>query len=185
MDASTAGSATWFYEEEGHRKGPVTDEVMIGLIKAAKLTYGSLVWKAGFPEWLKAEDTELRPHLENTAPPPITGKHIGQGVVWTLAFAPIIGLILESIVAYAMNSSDAAAEMAISNSQYWYVTLALNIALAYFDEARLNRAGYDTSKFKGAAWLVPVYLYKRAKALNQNIGYFVVWLVCFAVTFAV
>jgi hypothetical protein len=184
METSTGNTATWFYEDGGQRKGPITEENIITLINAIKVTYGSLVWKAGFPEWLRAEDTELLPYLERVSPPPITGKHIGQSIVWTLAFAPIIGSILESIFAYAVNNSDAAADMAISDSRYWFITLALNIALAYYDEGRLNRAGYDTSKFKGAAWLVPVYLYRRAKALNQNLAYFIVWLVCFAVMLA-
>lgn len=63
-----------------------------------------------------------------------------------------------------------------------FITLALNVGLSYFDEGRLNRAGYDTGKFKAMAWLVPVYLYKRAKALNQSLGYFIVWMACFVLT---
>lgn len=185
MDASMADTATWFYEEDGQRKGPVTEESILTLIRSAKVTYGSLVWKTGFPEWLKAEDTELRQHLEKVSPPPITGKHVSNAVVWVLAFAPIIGYILESAFAYAFNSSDGAAEAALGDNKYWFITLALNIGLSYFDENKLKRAGYDTSKFKAMAWLVPVYLFKRAKALNQNLAYFIVWLVCFAITLAV
>lgn len=182
MDASTADSVNWFYEVEGQRKGPITEEGIVALIKKGVVTYGTLVWKAGFPEWLKVEASELRSHLERVSPPPITGKHIGNGVVWTLAFAPLIGYVLESVFAYAVNSSDGAAEAAMNNSKYWFITLALNIGLSYFDEGKLNRAGYDTAKFKALAWLVPVYLYKRAKALNQSLGYFIVWLVCFVLT---
>ena len=182
MDASTTDTVSWFYETDGQRKGPITEGGMLALIKQGIVTYGTLVWKAGFPEWLKAEDSELRSHLERVAPPPITGKHIGNGLIWTLAFAPLIGDLLESMFAYAVNNSDAAAEAAVNDSKYWFITLGLNIALAYYDEVRLNRAGYDTSKFKGAAWLVPVYLYRRAKALNQSLAYFIVWLVCFVFT---
>ena len=181
MNASASDVASWYYEDDGHRKGPVTDEVVIGLIRTRKITYGSLVWKSGFPEWLKVEDTELRVHLEGVSPPPITGKHVNNTVVWFLAFAPLIGLFLESMFAYAINSSDSVAEAAVSDNRYWFITLALNIALSYFDENRLMRAGYDTSKFKGLTWLVPVYLYKRAKALDQNLAYFVVWLVSIAI----
>lgn len=182
MDASTTETVSWFYETDGQRKGPVSEEGMLALIKQGIVTYGTLIWKAGFPEWLKAEDSELRSHLERVAPPPITGKHIGNGVVWTLAFAPLIGYILESVFAYAVNNSDSAADAAMSDSKYWFITLALNVGLSYFDEGRLNRAGYDTGKFKAMAWLVPVYLYKRAKALNQSLGYFIVWMVCFILT---
>jgi hypothetical protein len=182
MEASASHVADWFYQEDGHRKGPVTEVFIIGLIKAAKITYGSLVWKSGFPEWLKVEDTELRAHLEKVSPPPITGKHVNNTIVWILAFAPMIGLFLEAFLAYAFSSSDGAAKAALGDNKYWFITLALNIGLSYVDENRLGRAGYDTSKFKGMTWLVPVYLFKRAKALNQSLGYFIVWLVCFVIS---
>lgn len=38
----------------------------------------------------------------------------------------------------------------------------LNIALSTWDERRLRQAGIDTSAF-GPAFLVPVYLFKRAR----------------------
>lgn len=182
MDASASSTATWFYEEAGDRKGPITEEAIIGLMKAGKITYGSLVWKTGFPEWLKVEDTELRRHIEGLSPPPITGKHVNNTIIWVLAFAPLIGLFLEAVFAFTVNGSDGAAEAAMDNSKYWFITLALNIGLSYLDENRLRRAGWDTRRFKGMTWLVPVYLYKRAKALNQHLAYFIVWLVCFAIT---
>ena len=105
MDASNTESVSWFYETDGQRKGPIIEDGMLALIKQGAVTYGTLVWKAGFPEWLKVEDSELRIHLERVAPPPITGRHIGNGVVWTLAFAPLIGYILESAFAYAISSA--------------------------------------------------------------------------------
>jgi hypothetical protein len=71
------------------------------------------------------------------------------------------------------------AQVAMANSKYWFVTLGLNIALAFFDEKRLKNAGHNTDKFKGWVWLVPVYLYQRAKATKQNLAYFIVWIVCF------
>ncbi|WP_186350706.1 hypothetical protein [Pseudomonas fragi] len=61
-----------------------------------------------------------------------------------------------------------------------FISIILNIALSYFDEKRLQKAGHDTSKFKGMVWLVPVYLFQRAKALNQNMAFFAVWIVSFA-----
>lgn len=183
MDATASSAATWFYEETGHRKGPITEEAIIGLMKTGKISYGSLVWKAGYPEWLKVEDTELRTHLEGVSPPPITGKHVNNTIVWILAFAPLIGLFLEACFAFTVNADTG--EAAMDNNKYWFITLALNVGLSYLDENRLKRAGWDTSKFKGMTWLVPVYLFKRAKALNQNLAYFIVWLVCFIFTLTV
>ena len=101
-------------------------------------------------------------------------------LVWVLAFAPIIGYLMEWFVAGALNGSEAAAKRAMENASYWYITLALNLLLSFFDEKRLQKAGHNTSRFRGWVWLVPVYLYQRAKNLQQNLAYFIVWLVTFA-----
>jgi hypothetical protein len=61
---------------------------------------------------------------------------------------------------------------------FWWIVIILNIALSLLDERKLKKAGYQTSKM-GSAWLVPIYLYKRATTLKQNLGYFFVWLACF------
>lgn len=83
-------------------------------------------------------------------------------LVWVLAFAPIIGYLMELFVAGAINGSEAAAAQAMENASYWYITLALNLLLSVFDERYLQKAGHHTSRFKGWVWLVPVYLYQRA-----------------------
>lgn len=60
------------------------------------------------------------------------------------------------------------------------ITIALNIMLSILDERKLEKAGVKTEKFKGMVWLVPVYLFQRAKALDQSLAYFIVWIVCFS-----
>lgn len=62
----------------------------------------------------------------------------------------------------------------MEDAKYWFITVGLNIALSFADESRLRKAGHNTSKFKGWVWLVPVYLYQRAKATRQNLVYFCV-----------
>jgi len=129
---------------------------------------------------MKIENTELHTHLDESSPPPLTGEHVNNTVVWVLAFAPIIGLMLEYFVAGVVYSDNQdLAEAAASGGTFWYITLILNIALSYWDEKRLKKAGTNTEKFSGWVWLVPVYLFQRAKALKQNRAYFIVWIVCF------
>jgi len=166
----------WFYEESGERKGGIKHDELIKLIQSGNLSYGSVVWKKGLPEWIKLENTELREHLEEVSPPPLQGQHINNTVVWVLSFAPIIGYFLEVMMALAFNRNDRLAEQALNNSHYFYVTLLLNIGLAYYDEQILSKSGCDTDKFKGMTWFIPVYLYQRAKYLKQNMSYFSVWL---------
>ncbi|EBV4370636.1 hypothetical protein A4L15_22985, partial [Salmonella enterica subsp. enterica serovar Typhimurium] len=40
-----------------------------------------------------------------------------------------------------------------------------------------RKSGVDTAAFGWLAWLVPFYLWRRAKALGQKPAYFWVWLV--------
>lgn len=180
MSSQTADNDVfWFYEEKGERKGSFDPDQIREMVKAGKITYGTPVWRKGFPEWMKAENTELVQLLNEVAPPPLTGSQINNTVVWVLAFAPIIGGILEYMVAYSMYNSDYKAEEAVLSGQFFYITVALNIALSFWDEKILTKAGHDTNRFKGWVWLVPVYLYKRADALNHNMAYFIVWIVTF------
>ena len=94
---------------------------------------------------------------------------IDNTLVWTLAFAPILGTILEQVLKSTLGHAKI----------FSLATLGLNIVLSVLDEKKLQQQGYDTSQL-GGAWIIPVYLYKRAKMFNHNLAYFIVWIVCFA-----
>ncbi|MDR6212996.1 hypothetical protein [Paracidovorax wautersii] len=101
-------------------------------------------------------------------------------MVWTLAFAPLIGKALAWVLAHALHATAYAAETALGSGRYFWVPLLLNIGLCVTDEKRLAKAGVDTQRL-GSAFLVPVYLFKRAALLgHQPPAYFIVWVVCFA-----
>jgi hypothetical protein len=170
----------WFYEENGCRKGPISEGEMIQFIKSSVISHGTSVWKQGFQDWSKIENTDLHIHLNNSTPPPLSGEKINNTLAWVLALAPLIGYFIEWFIAGAMHGGNTfAAQVAMANSQYWYITLGLNISIAFFDEKRLKDAGHNTDEFKGWVWIVPVYLYQRAQATKQNLAYFIVWLACF------
>lgn len=82
-------------------------------------------------------------------------------IIWILAVVPVVGVLFQfgSVV-----------------------FLAVNIGLSYWDEKKLDELGYDVSGL-GAAWIIPVYLYKRAKMLNHGLAYFITWIVCFTISF--
>jgi hypothetical protein len=182
MSMETEAAAQWFYEENGQRKGGVPESELIRLIQEGRVTYGSAVWKKGFPDWMHVENTVLKSYLEDVAPPPLTGAQVDNTVVWVLAFAPLIGLCLEYALAYAMYDDEFTVNVAVASNKFFFVTLALNIALSFLDEKRLEKAGHNTTKFKGWVWLVPVYLYQRAQNLKHNQAYFITWIVCFVLT---
>ena len=188
MEAATqvVPEKVWFYESEGQRKGGVSEAEVIALIKEGKLTHGASVWSKGLPDWMKIENTDLRVYLDDSAPPPLTGEHVNNTLVWVLAFAPIIGFFLENIVAGIIyRGNEHLMEVAMANNKFWYITIALNIGLSFWDERRLQEGGLNTEKFKGWVWLVPVYLFQRAKALKHNLAYFTVWIVAIILTLIV
>ncbi|GAA5784361.1 DUF4339 domain-containing protein [Chitiniphilus shinanonensis] len=175
---------SWFYELKGQRIGPVPESALIPLIQNGTLGHDTAVWRQGFSGWQALAQTELHAYLDQNTPPPLTGHQVNNTLVWVLAFAPLIGLILEYFIAGMVHRSEYRVERAVSEGEFWYITLLLNIALSLWDERRLKQAGVSTARFRGWVWLVPVYLFQRAKALQQNLAYFIVWLVCFALILA-
>jgi hypothetical protein len=174
----------WFYENGGRREGPVAESAVIEMIQTGKISYGSLVWEKGFQNWQQVENTELSVYLREVSPPPLSGEQVNNTFAWILAFAPLIGSIIQGFIVgikYADIIEKLSPMQIMSYSEnYWYVTLLLNIALSFLDERALAKSGHNTAKFKGWVWLVPVYLYQRAKNLKQSNAYFIVWCVCFA-----
>lgn len=171
-------SEEWFYEEDGARKGPIHSSQLEKLITSKKLTYGSLVWCKKFTNWQPLENTDFAEMLKSLTPPPLVGSAVKNTIVWILAFAPLIGTILEFVIAGALWGEYAGKRKAM-NGELWFVTLLLNILLSVLDEKQLAKAGCDTNKFKGFVWLVPVYLYQRSEALKQSKAYFIAWIVSF------
>ncbi|MEI8315435.1 MAG: DUF4339 domain-containing protein [Verrucomicrobiota bacterium] len=162
----------WHYATNGQRFGPVVEDEMPSLIRQRKITAESQVWNPELPEWQPITSSKFADLVRDpNAPPPLTGAAVSNTVVWVLAFAPLIGMFLEGFVSGLTGASV---------NSLWFITLALNIVLGIVDEKKLKAAGHDTSKM-GAAWLVPVYLFKRAKILKHNYAYFIVWCVLFGI----
>ena len=180
MNKAQSNDNVWYYEVNGVRKGEISEANIAKLIETNILSNDSLVWKKGLSNWIEVQETELNIYIDDSIPPPITGKNINNSIVWTLAIAPILGYFLEAIIAnVASGGNEYVASAKLASNSYWYITLLLNIGLSYYDEDVLKKAGHNTNKFKGITWLVPVYLYQRAQFLKQNYAYLIVWLVCF------
>ena len=154
-------AAVWFYELKGEKIGPVNEAQIKFLMEAGTISYGTAVWKKGFPEWLNIENTELLELLQKDVPPPIPGTHIDNTLAWVVAFVPLIGAIIEVTLFGQVVS--------FTFFIYWIV----NALLCNTDSRRLAKAGYNTEKFRGWFWLVPVYLFQRATHLKQNYAYFI------------
>jgi hypothetical protein len=97
-----------------------------------------------------------------------SGEWGGQ-MAWIIAFAPLIGAFAEGFVSDLFG---------YAGGMLFLVTLGINVFLCDKDEKELAKNGVDTSLL-GNTWLVPVYLFNRAKILNEKIGYPLLWCVLF------
>ena len=173
----------WHYEEKGTRQGPVTESRIAELIQSRVINYDTLVWRNGFPDWKRISDTELQPLMNRMGPPPLTGNKVNNFFIWVLAFAPIIGEFLRSIIIGVKAGMEHVPNIYLEGYvlahryDYWYVTLIINIILCWFDERQLKKAGHDTSRFSAWMILVPVYIYKRTVLLRQSMACLIVWII--------
>lgn len=157
--------------KNGKQLGPFDEKELTEQITKGVVSYDDLAWTEGLAQWQPLRSICTPP--ARTGPPPLMGSAVNNGLVWTVAFVPIIGVILQYFIAGAFNATP---------SDLWFISLALNIALCVVDDKILKNAGHNTENFGAMAWLVPVYLFKRARTLNQPLSYFVTWMVCFFVS---
>jgi hypothetical protein len=171
QDAEMLATADWHYEMNGSRIGPVSETEISDLISANKLGRRSFVWRKGMSEWVALDTTAFGARFANE-PPPLTGAAVSNTLVWWLAFGPLVGAFCAGVLSGATGKS---------LDKFWWVTLVLNIALSIADEKKLKQAGHKTDQM-GPSFIVPVYLYKRAKILHQSNSYFIVWVVLFGLS---
>lgn len=185
QEASTESTreVKWYFEEKGERKGPISESEIEQLIINKTISYGNTVWNSSMQNWTAIEESQFSAILRSVEPPPLLGNSLNNSVVWVLAFAPVIGFLLEYFIAGAI-WGEIRGTAKVESGALWYITVILNIALSYYDEKQLAKSGHDTKKFKGFVWLVPVYLYQRAHSLKQNKGYFIAWIICFLLILA-
>jgi hypothetical protein len=166
-----ADDRMWYHSAKGQRTGPLHTRQMRDLIGAGTLDNNTLVWCNDYADWVPLGTTILR--TAQVTPPALPGAAVRNELVWVLAFVPIWGAMVENMVAALSGSS---------SSDLWVISVVLNVVFGYSDSAMLKRAGYKTDAFGGWAWLVPVYLYKRAQALGQPLSYFICWLCAFGMS---
>ncbi len=170
MNYSQENNTVWYYEVKGKKTGPVNQDILINLIENKTLIGETLIWRKGYGDWNKVQDSELKNFLLNDTPPPLTGAGVDNSVIWILAFAPLLGLIIKII--YAENYGE------MSTTDSFCLKFILNSGLAAWDDYKLENAGHKTANF-GWVILVPVYLWRRATLTKQSRTYFWIWIVIF------
>ncbi|MGL5126416.1 MAG: DUF4339 domain-containing protein [Fusobacteriaceae bacterium] len=152
----------WYYEKEGERLGPITQDGILELFESNQIDADSLIWKKGLNEWVKFENTNLYSEI-NTMPPPLL--KVNNNLIWIVAFAPLWADLLELMVIGVASG---------------FLNLAINLAICYYDEKLLRKAGHNIDKVQ--SYLIPVYLFKRAKLLKHSNAYAITWIVLFVLS---
>lgn len=101
---------------------------------------------------------------------------VDNTLAWTLAFAPLLFVLLDGILlAAGMGAAFAVVSLVVA--------VGINSLLGWADARRMRAAGYDVSTAL-AIFLVPVYLFRRASRTGQKLAIPVVWCICFVASFA-
>jgi len=104
--------------------------------------------------------------LEYGAPSEYTVPPASNLIIWILALSPVVGIFFE-LIGFMLLGLPVLILPEI-------VVIALSIYLGYIDQKKLKASGHDTSKM-GPPWLVPIYLFKRARILKHKLSYLFVW----------
>jgi hypothetical protein len=165
----------YFVAVDGQQSGPLTAAQVTDLVHQGKINNDSMAICEGMAAWTPLGKLEEFSGSDNFIPPPLSvvapASNGGSNVaVWVLAFAPFLGLFLQIILASASRNKV---------SDFWWVTLVLNIFLCVVDCEILKRRGIQVKNL-GSQLLVPVYLFKRSKMLGHKKTYFIVWCIMFA-----
>jgi hypothetical protein len=175
-----AETGEWFLTESGQRKGPLSAAALLELLQTQKVNGDTLVWRKGLSEWQPLRATELGVHLQNS-PPPVVSSEINNGLVWTLALAPIAYTFLaayRNVQIYQFPYED----HTLIKLATFAVPAIINAAICLLDEQQLKRAGYaDKWLTIFGIFFAPAYLFLRAKRLKQRPYYGFVWIVVFII----
>ena len=160
--------ANWYYAMKGEQVGPVSLHEIKDLVTNEKITAKTKVWN-GEGDWKVAKETELselfKSQKSSDGPPPLTGDDIDDKYIWAIVGVPIVGVIIELI----------------AGTELTLLYLAANIVCCILDEKKLKKAGQEAPE-TWMAFLIPVYLWKRATLLKQKKHYFWAWCAAFLIS---
>jgi hypothetical protein len=181
---ATTDDEQWFYTQGGQRQGPVTADELRALLSALTIDGETPVWRKGMADWQPLRSTEIAVHFKDT-PPAVAANQVNNGLVWALAFAPLVYLFIEvALLNYQYNhpADDAFFETFLSPLS-WLIPISTNAVLCLVDTEQLKRAGYSSGWLTlFALLLAPVYLFVRAQRLRQTPIYGFVWIGSFIVS---
>jgi hypothetical protein len=162
MSIADAPADEWFYVQNGAKAGPVTRSAMDEIIRSAKIDRSTIVWRSGMSDWKPLGETELWTAVATSPmPPPIPVAQVSDTMAWIIVAVPLAGLFIDKIIGPSFPWFN---DIAILVYFVVYTLLILRDAKTIKDSGRVPGNIGLSAWF----WLVPVYLYKRSKALGRS-----------------
>ena len=134
-------------------------------------------------KWLSVRDSELYKFVESE-PPPVSGEHIDNSLVWIVAIIPIVVALIDASLASQPGAAIGRAIAPRMGIEYaekevpWFIPFIMNSIFCLWDERRLHKAGHSSHWMTSMAIiLVPAYLFLRAKKLKQRPTYAITWII--------
>lgn len=169
----------WHITTPAGPKGPVDIDLMRKLAADGLMDADTLVWKAGFNDWIPVSRCpELGGLMQRQVPPPIADKAMGDGLVWALALLPLWGILVQMLATQIRVAISG--ETFVRYAEMWWVIIVVNIVMTSLDLSRIKTFGHDVRKLKWWMYLiVPVYVYQRDKLVKATMTRFWVWIGAF------
>ena len=165
----------WYYALNGKRIGPISKFQLLKLYKSDVIFSSTKVWKLGFSDWIVLSETDLIE--KSNTPPPLKGNEIDDNLIWSLIMMEPIKLILYFLFWKPFGILGSFLVLLI----FWFIERYL----IKLDLKKLRDAGY-TDKSLNTTFDTK-YLFNRAKLLNQNniyaIVYCIIWCVILLIFF--
>lgn len=163
MDHNIEDLKFWYYIDKGEVTGPFSEEEMIALYQQHSIEDNTEVWRNGMTDWVELSTTELS-KKENFIQQ--SGENeINPAMAWILTFLPVLF----------------AGAISRKSLPLLVILLMLHCTIGILDSILLMKEG--KAKKTAVLWallLPPVYLVKRAGALNRKKTGAVIWCLFFA-----
>lgn len=190
-DSNAKSEKIWYYEKEGTRVGPYSEEDIKEGIQLGQINRSTLLWGKGLQQWEKIEDTQFKEQLNSEIPPLGTTNIINNIYIVLLSVSPILGIFIEAI--FILFTKHPSVQLGTASEwQMYFSSITFIISLIFFaqnifyskmDMKVLEKAGYKINKII-ILWVlifIPAYLWQRARYTKQTQIYLVIWIINFAV----
>jgi len=169
---------SWFYEEHGSRKGPVSEEDMRTLATTGMIEHSTLCWTEAFgAEWQPAGSCSFWPPQPAGVPPALPASRVSNRWAWLSIFGPFVSSMIVNALAWIGGMPD---------RQSGIIAVILSFAIIFTsmltDRRALMAAGFRPGS---PFWILipPLYFWRRIRFVGRGMLLFFLSMLVFLFQF--